>query len=428
MKMPTSSPTGASCWLARSTTSPRSSTWTAPPSSAPRAASSSFSPSRLLEVDALLVVLDGVERGVARRRRQRRPSAGVVGPADVGQLVDRRRALRRSPSAPAPQRCRPSGVVKTIGALARRRRTGTSPRAGPAPSGTRRPGSRSRTGRAGERADHAADDDDRHDEAERGRGPSGRRGSGRWRREAADMSGERYHSGCKFATKKVCIDAALWYRAEGWNGSEVRRSGGVARAQEAAHARRRSRRVALELFAEHGLPRRRPSADRRPRRRRSAHGLRVLPGQGGARLPPTTSACSTSSSGGCRTAARARRPPTPCARGSRRSLRRPHGARQDALPAPEVVESDHALRTYERGPHRAGRAAIAGAAAVDLGLPADDLLPRMVGAATIAALDALGRAGDEVIPQAEFRERGLALVDQAMTFVGAGIRGLQDAA
>ncbi|UGS38584.1 TetR/AcrR family transcriptional regulator [Capillimicrobium parvum] len=95
----------------------------------------------------------------------------------------------------------------------------------------------------------------------------------------------------------------------------------------------------------------------------------------------------------------------------------------------QVVESDHALRTYERGLTERAEQLIAGAVAVDLGLPADDLVPRMVGAATMAALDALGHdAGDGTIPPAEYRRRGLELVDQAMTFIGAGIRGLQDAA
>ncbi len=93
----------------------------------------------------------------------------------------------------------------------------------------------------------------------------------------------------------------------------------------------------------------------------------------------------------------------------------------------QVIESDHALRTYERGLTERAEQLIAGAVAVDLGLPADDLVPRMVGAATMAALDALGGdAADKDIPPAEYRRRGLALVDQAMTFIGAGIRGLQD--
>ena len=56
----------------------------------------------------------------------------------------------------------------------------------------------------------------------------------------------------------------------------------------------------------------------------------------------------------------------------------------------EVVESDPALRTFERGLQERAERTIAAAAAVDLGLDPDDLLPHMVAAATIAALDALG--------------------------------------
>jgi len=92
-----------------------------------------------------------------------------------------------------------------------------------------------------------------------------------------------------------------------------------------------------------------------------------------------------------------------------------------------LVDSDHALRTFERGLTERAEQLIAGAVAVDLGLPADDLVPRMVGAATMAALDALGsEAVGEALPPAEYRRRALARVDQAMTFIGAGIRGLQE--
>ena len=95
----------------------------------------------------------------------------------------------------------------------------------------------------------------------------------------------------------------------------------------------------------------------------------------------------------------------------------------------QLIESDHALRVYERGLTERAEQLIAGAVATDLGLPTDDLVPRMVGAATMAALDALrDDAADEDLPPAEYRRRALELVDQAMTFVGAGIRGLQDAA
>ena len=47
----------------------------------------------------------------------------------------------------------------------------------------------------------------------------------------------------------------------------------------------------------------------------------------------------------------------------------------------------------------------------------------MVAAATIAALDALSGVMKST-PQADFRERGLALADQAMVFVGGGVEAL----
>jgi hypothetical protein len=66
---------------------------------------------------------------------------------------------------------------------------------------------------------------------------------------------------------------------------------------------------------------------------------------------------------------------------------------------------------------------VAAAIAVDLGLPPEDLLPHMVGAATLAALDAIGREIHPVTSD-DFRERALALIDEAMTFIGAGVAGL----
>jgi AcrR family transcriptional regulator len=89
----------------------------------------------------------------------------------------------------------------------------------------------------------------------------------------------------------------------------------------------------------------------------------------------------------------------------------------------QVIESDPALRIYERGLQERAERVVAAAVAVDLGLPTDDLLPHMVGAATLAALDALGRQimGE---PADDFRERALALIDEAMAFIGAGVSGL----
>jgi AcrR family transcriptional regulator len=92
-----------------------------------------------------------------------------------------------------------------------------------------------------------------------------------------------------------------------------------------------------------------------------------------------------------------------------------------------LIESDPALRTYERGQMARIEQIVAEAVAVDLDLPADDLIPHMVGAATVAAFDALGREmkaapahADDVLVQA--RE----LIDDAMTFVGGGVQALAE--
>jgi AcrR family transcriptional regulator len=91
----------------------------------------------------------------------------------------------------------------------------------------------------------------------------------------------------------------------------------------------------------------------------------------------------------------------------------------------QVIESDPALRIYERGLQERAERIVAAAVAVDLGLPAEDLLPHMVGAATLAALDALGR---QILgaPAEGFHERALALIDEAMAFIGAGVSGLAE--
>lgn len=89
----------------------------------------------------------------------------------------------------------------------------------------------------------------------------------------------------------------------------------------------------------------------------------------------------------------------------------------------ELVESDPALRIYERGLQERAERIVAAAVAADLGLPEDDLVPHMVGAATIATLDAMGRRMKEGDP-AEFEPQALRLIDEAMAFIGAGVQAL----
>jgi len=91
----------------------------------------------------------------------------------------------------------------------------------------------------------------------------------------------------------------------------------------------------------------------------------------------------------------------------------------------ELVESDAALRTYERGLQERAELLIARSVAVDLGVDEADLLPHMVGAATLAALDALGRRADDGEPSPEaWLARAHSLIDDAMRFIGGGVSAL----
>ena len=91
----------------------------------------------------------------------------------------------------------------------------------------------------------------------------------------------------------------------------------------------------------------------------------------------------------------------------------------------ELIESDPALRTYERGLQERAEQMVAKAVAVDLGVSADELVPHMVGAATIAALDAMGRRAKD--PEAgDFQATALPVIDDAMAFIGGGVQALAD--
>jgi len=100
---------------------------------------------------------------------------------------------------------------------------------------------------------------------------------------------------------------------------------------------------------------------------------------------------------------------------------------EDARCRRALIESDPALRTYERGHMASVEQIVAEAVAIDLDLPADDLIPHMVGAATVAAFDALGRQmkREPVQPDDVFAH-AQRLIDDAMTFVGGGVQALAD--
>jgi AcrR family transcriptional regulator len=91
----------------------------------------------------------------------------------------------------------------------------------------------------------------------------------------------------------------------------------------------------------------------------------------------------------------------------------------------DLIESDPALRIYERGLQERAELIVAEAVAVDLGVSHDELVPHMVGAATIAALDAIGKRAKD--PSAEgFDQTARQVIDDAMAFIGAGVQALAE--
>ncbi|WP_320671151.1 TetR/AcrR family transcriptional regulator [Patulibacter defluvii] len=96
-----------------------------------------------------------------------------------------------------------------------------------------------------------------------------------------------------------------------------------------------------------------------------------------------------------------------------------------------VIESDVGLQALERHHHTQAERRIAEAIAADLGTAPDELEPRMAAAATIAIFDVLGEHRKQepeeapMVPNGEQPE-ALALLDRALTFVGAGVRAMRD--
>lgn len=96
-----------------------------------------------------------------------------------------------------------------------------------------------------------------------------------------------------------------------------------------------------------------------------------------------------------------------------------------------VIRADEGLRAYEHRFILKVQLILAEAIARDLGVPADDLEPRMAAAATVTIFELLGKdyesgdpvaAGDERDPQTE----ALAVIDRALLFIDGGVRALGD--
>jgi AcrR family transcriptional regulator len=98
-----------------------------------------------------------------------------------------------------------------------------------------------------------------------------------------------------------------------------------------------------------------------------------------------------------------------------------------------VIAREEALQSYGHRFTARIEELIAAAIATDLGLSADDLEPRIAAAATTAIFSFLGAHRDQQereLPGEAARAQAdevLAVLDRALTFVGAGIRALQRA-
>jgi AcrR family transcriptional regulator len=88
-----------------------------------------------------------------------------------------------------------------------------------------------------------------------------------------------------------------------------------------------------------------------------------------------------------------------------------------------VIDDEAALRTYERGLLERGESTIARAVAAEIGRADDEMLPRMVAAATIAALESIGRRLEDR-SQEEAVELLEGYVEDLTAFIAGGIGAL----
>jgi AcrR family transcriptional regulator len=85
-----------------------------------------------------------------------------------------------------------------------------------------------------------------------------------------------------------------------------------------------------------------------------------------------------------------------------------------------VIHADEGLRAHEHHSWARVQESLAAAIARDLGVPADDLEPRMAAAATLTVFELLGKHGDDAEPA-----EALAAVDRALQFISGGISALR---
>jgi AcrR family transcriptional regulator len=87
-----------------------------------------------------------------------------------------------------------------------------------------------------------------------------------------------------------------------------------------------------------------------------------------------------------------------------------------------VIDAEERLRTHEQRILGRAQRALADSIAQDLGVPADDLEPRLAAAATMTVFELLGEhlePGGTADP--------MPAVDRALLFIGAGVRALRSA-
>jgi AcrR family transcriptional regulator len=88
-----------------------------------------------------------------------------------------------------------------------------------------------------------------------------------------------------------------------------------------------------------------------------------------------------------------------------------------------LIRDTPALAAHERGNLARFEVVLARAVADDLGVPDDSLRPHLVAAAAVAALDALGRHGEDAPKPAG--ERAQAVLDEALAFLQGGLDALR---
>lgn len=100
-------------------------------------------------------------------------------------------------------------------------------------------------------------------------------------------------------------------------------------------------------------------------------------------------------------------------------------AHADKMCQRRLIESDPQLRAHERQLHGRVQEIVASAIAEDLDAAPSDLAPRMAAAAAMAVLEAIGDEDCDELKPVRPRDESMAMIDQALGFVRAGIASLR---